>query len=98
MTINPGIILGTGLAALNAALCLAALRWAFSRSDKAFFGVFYAGIFWKLLILAFTTLAVAIYARGILAPTLISLAVSTVLFNLLEIGFLPKPEKSAHGF
>ena len=97
--INDGVIFGASIAATNGILALAALRWAFFRSTRVFFGVFFGGMLWKLATLLALFLHLSRHPSPHAASFLISLAVGTFILNIVELKLLPKaaPAKVPHG-
>jgi len=97
---NEGVILGASISAANGILACAALRWAFFRSTKVFYGVFFGGMLWKLATLLAVFLYLSRHPSPHSAPFLVSLAMGTFIFNIVELKLLPKPAaaKVPHGF
>jgi len=98
--INEGVILGTCISAANGILACAALRWAFFRSTKVFYGVFFGGMIWKLVTLLAVFLFLARYPFPHAASFLVSMALGTFIFNIVELKLLPKlaAKKMPRGF
>lgn len=88
--IKQGIILGMGIAFLNALISMLSLKWALPKSDKFFLWTFYGNMFWKLLVLAGLAVYLIKNFSSYLNSTLISLAIMTLLFNILEAGLFLK--------
>lgn len=97
--INEGIVLGTCISAANGILACAALRWAFFRSAKIFYGVFFGGMLWKLATLLAAFLFLARHPSPHAASFLVSMALATFILNIVELKLLPKPaaEKGTNG-
>lgn len=97
--INEGIVLGICISTANGVLACAALRWAFSRSTKVFYGVFFGGMLWKLATLLAVFLFLARHPSPHAASFLVSMALVTFILNIVELNLLPKPvaEKAPHG-
>jgi len=90
-TVKKGVFLGILLAVFNCAVSCASLNWAFKKSDKIFFGALFGSMFWKLLVLAAAAYYLFTANAGINPVTaLVTLALMTLLFNILETGFLRK--------
>jgi len=98
--INEGVILGTCISAANGILACVALRWAFLRSAKVFYGVFFGGMIWKLVTLLAVFLFLSRHFFPHSASFLVSMALGTFVFNIIELKLLPKPatQKAPHGF
>lgn len=92
-----GASLALALACLNAVLGFASLHWAMRRSDKIFFGAFFGGILWKFLVLGGTFFYLLGHPGLHAAATLLTLAVMTLLYDLIEILCLERTP-ARHGF
>lgn len=99
-SIRNGFFLSFALSALNAFLIFVSLNWTWDRSDKIFYGTFFGGIVWKLIVLALMTYLIYRNPDFNLNATLISFVFLTFLFNFTGISFLSKRKELAviHGF
>ena len=77
-----GILLGLFLALFNGILGYSAVKWALLKSDSVFYGVFFAGMLWKLVVLGALTVFLWNHASVHTPSALISLGLATFLFNL----------------
>ncbi len=94
MTIEPsvrnGIIVGAIVAFAQATVTVGLLKWSFRK--PSFFKVWAAGMLGRLVVFAVT--AAMVYRTESLnfAATLLTLAVGTMLFMILEVSVFLKPK------
>jgi hypothetical protein len=93
--VRHGLWLGLGLASLNAAVGAISLAWASGRSDTVFYRTFFGGIFWKVSVLAGAFWALAGQTAVHTASALVTLALSTIVFNGIEVFLLKSAGPSA---
>lgn len=89
--VRNGFILGILLSTANALLCFLLLHWTYVKSSKIFYGAYFGGVIWKLLVLGGVFYYLMNHAMFHAPATLISLAVMTFLLNMTELYFLPQP-------
>ena len=80
-----GMLLSVTLSGLNCFVLLGLLKWAFQRSDKAFYGVLFGGMLWKLLVLGATAFCIFNSSAFHFNATLISMAGFLFLFSMVGI-------------
>ncbi len=95
--IAKSIYIGTLIAAVNGAVTYAAARWAFGRSHKIFYGVFFGGMLWKLACLFAVCLFLMRNPVADIPAVLLSMAATTFILNLIEAGLFYKAVPEAHG-
>lgn len=92
-----GFFLGVVLSCFNAILTSSALGWASRRSNRAFFGIYFGGILWKLIVLGGTFFFLLKHPSISPAPALITLGLMTLVFNLVEAGLMKRMIAGEHG-
>lgn len=86
--VSKGIFIGFFLSTFNGLVTFLALSWAIERSNKIFFGTFFGGIIWKLVVLGSVFFYWTIQSSFQIVPALVSLALTTFLFNIFGMIFL----------